>query len=165
MSIKPTFSIGWHLNISFGTCKKTNIFKSVNLEKLNEIALKYPFKILIAEDNFINQKLIIKLFSLLGYDADMVSNGIETLEAIQRKRYDLIFMDMRMPLMDGYEATKNIIAQNAVDRPLIIAMTANANDSDREKCFEAGMDDYITKPIKIDILVKVIKLWGEKKFY
>ena len=144
---------------------KTNIFKSVKLEKFNEIALKYPFKILIAEDNFINQKLIIKVFTLLGYETDIAANGLETLDAIQRKKYDLIFMDIMMPLMNGYEATKIIIAQNALDRPLIIAMTANANDGDRERCFEVGMDDYITKPVKIEIVMNVIKLWGEKKFY
>ena len=135
------------------------------MEKLNEIALKYPFNILIAEDNFINQKLIMKLFTVLGYDTNLATNGIETLDAMQRERYDLIFMDIQMPLMNGYEATKIIRAQNAADRPLIIAMTANANESDRIKCFEAGMDDYVTKPFTINILVKVINLWGEKKFY
>jgi two-component system sensor histidine kinase/response regulator len=135
------------------------------LEKLNEIASKYPFNILIAEDNFINQKLIINLFKLLGYKPDIAANGIETLDAIKRKNYDLVFMDIQMPLMNGYEATKIIVAQNEVALPLIIAMTANANIGDREKCFEAGMDDYITKPINIGALVNVIKLWGEKKFY
>ena len=135
------------------------------MENFNELALKYPFNILIAEDNFINQKLIINLFKLLGYKPDIAANGIETVDAIKRNNYDLVFMDIQMPLMNGYEATKIILAQNEVVHPLIIAMTANANDGDRGKCFEAGMDDYITKPINIGVLVNVIKLWGEKKFY
>jgi len=138
--------------------------KSINLEKLSEIALTYPFNILIAEDNIINQKLIVNVFKLLGYKADIAANGIEALDAIKRKNYDLIFMDIQMPLMNGYEATRIIVEHSKVERPLIIAMTANAMTGDREKCFEAGMDDYITKPMRIEVLVNVIKKWGEKKF-
>jgi len=144
--------------------KKQTISKSINLEKLSEIALNYPFSILVAEDNIINQKLIVNVFKLLGYKADVAANGIEALEAIKRKNYDLIFMDIQMPLMNGYEATRIIVEHSNVDRPLIIAMTANAMTGDKEKCFEAGMDDYITKPMKIEVLVNVIKHWGEKKF-
>jgi CheY-like chemotaxis protein len=119
---------------------------------------------LIAEDNIINQKLIVNVFKLLGYKTDIAANGLEALEALKRKNYDLIFMDIQMPQMNGYEATRIIVEHSKVDRPLIIAMTANAMTGDREKCFEAGMDDYITKPMKIEVLVMVIKLWGEKKF-
>ncbi len=141
-----------------------NTSKTINLEKLSEVAIMYPFRILIAEDNIINQKLIVNVFKLLGYKTDIAGNGLEALEALKRKDYDLIFMDIQMPQMNGYEATRIIVEHSKVDRPLIIAMTANAMTGDREKCFEAGMDDYITKPMKIEVLVKVIKLWGEKKF-
>jgi signal transduction histidine kinase/DNA-binding response OmpR family regulator len=144
--------------------QRRNTSKTINLEKLSEVAVNYPFRILIAEDNIINQKLIVNVFKLLGYKTDIAANGLEALEALKRKNYDLIFMDIQMPHMNGYEATRIIVEHSKVDRPLIIAMTANAMTGDREKCFEAGMDDYITKPMKIEVLVKVIKLWGEKKF-
>jgi len=138
---------------------KRNIF-----EKLNEISEKYPFSILIAEDNIINQKLITNIFKILGYKADIAANGIEVLEAIKRKNYDLIFMDIQMPQMNGYEATRIIVQRRKEERPVIIAMTANAMTGDREKCIEVGMDDYITKPMKIENLVNIVQLWGEKKF-
>lgn len=119
---------------------------------------------MIAEDNIINQKLIVNVFKILGYSADIAANGIEAVEAVKRKNYDLIFMDIQMPLMNGYEATRLILEHSDGERPWIVAMTANAMTGDKESCFEAGMDDYITKPMKIETLVKVIKLWGEKKF-
>ncbi len=138
--------------------------KLPKFENLNEISDKYPFNILIAEDNIINQKLITNIFKLLGYKADIAANGIEALEAIKRKNYDLIFMDIQMPQMNGYEATRIIVQRRKEERPVIIAMTANAMTGDREKCIEAGMDDYITKPMRIENLVNVIQLWGERKF-
>ena len=133
-------------------------------EKLTEISKKYPFQILVAEDNLINQKLIRNVFDLLGYKTDIAANGLEALEAIKRKNYTLIFMDIQMPEMNGYEATSIIVERRKEDRPIIIAMTANAMQGDRDKCIEAGMDDYITKPMKINDLVRVIKFWGEKIF-
>ena len=138
--------------------------KLPKFENLNEISDKYPFNILIAEDNIINQKLITNIFKLLGYKADIAANGIEALDAIKRKNYDLIFMDIQMPQMNGYEATRIIVQRRKEERPVIIAMTANAMTGDREKCIEAGMDDYITKPMRIENLVNVIQLWGERKF-
>jgi len=136
----------------------------INYEKLKEISKEYPFQILIAEDNQINQKIIRNIFEILGYKTDFAANGIEALEALKRKNYNLVFMDIQMPEMNGYEATKIIIQRWKEDRPIIIAMTANAMQGDKEKCFEAGMDDYLSKPMKIDDLVKVIKIWGSKKF-
>ena len=144
--------------------KKTNVGKIADLEKLSTTAQKYPFTILLVEDNMINQKLIINIFKLLGYKTDIAANGIEALEALKRKNYNLIFMDIQMPLMNGYEATRIIVEHRKEDRPLIIAMTANAMAGDREKCLETGMDDYISKPMKIEVLVHVIQFWGEKKF-
>jgi CheY-like chemotaxis protein/HPt (histidine-containing phosphotransfer) domain-containing protein len=131
------------------------------LTKTAKIAETIPLKILVAEDNIINQKLIIKILSQMGYVADVVSNGLEVIEAIKRQRYDLIFMDVQMPEMDGLEATRNILKNwKPNDRPVIIAMTANVMHGDREMCIEAGMDDYIGKPILIDKLVEKIRKWA-----
>jgi signal transduction histidine kinase/DNA-binding response OmpR family regulator/sensor domain CHASE-containing protein len=131
-------------------------------EELSQISKRYPFNILVAEDNIINQKLIRNVFELLGYKMDIAANGIEALDSLKRKNYNLIFMDIQMPEMNGYEATSIIIQRRKEDRPIIIAMTANAMRGDREKCIEAGMDDYITKPMRVDDLIKVIEFWGKK---
>ena len=144
--------------------KAQTVIEPTNYEKLKEISKAYPFQILIAEDNQINQKIIRNIFEILGYKTDIAANGIEALEALKRKSYNLVFMDIQMPEMNGYEATKIIIQRWKEDRPIIIAMTANAMQGDKEKCLEAGMDDYISKPMKIDDLVKVIKIWGNKQF-
>lgn len=144
--------------------KIIHVAKPKDFDKLGEVALKYPFTILIVEDNIINQKLITNIFKLLGYKADLAANGIEALDALKRKNYDLIFMDIQMPLMNGYEATKIIIEHRKEDGPVIIAITANAMAGDRDKCLEVGMDDYITKPMKIEALIRIIQLWGDKKF-
>lgn len=144
--------------------KKLIVENTPDSEKLNEIAKNYPFQILIAEDNLINQKLIRNIFELLGYKADLAANGLEALDALKRKNYNLIFMDIQMPEMNGYEATEIIVEHRKDDRPIIIAMTANAMKGDREKCVEAGMDDYITKPMRVNDLIKVIQFWGNKQF-
>lgn len=132
--------------------------------KLTEVSKNYPFQILVAEDNLINQKLIRNVFDLLGYKTDIAANGLEALDALKRKNYTLIFMDIQMPEMNGYEATGIIVERRKEDRPIIIAMTANAMQGDRDKCIEAGMDDYMSKPIKINELIRIISFWGEKKF-
>jgi signal transduction histidine kinase/CheY-like chemotaxis protein len=103
--------------------------------------------ILIAEDNSINQRVALRLLELLGYRADVVSSGREALVAVQHQRYDVILMDMRMPELDGVETTRQIRQMPQHANTWIIAMTANAMAQDRELCFEAGMDDYLTKPI------------------
>ena len=144
--------------------KEKAITNTPAAENLNEVSKTYPFQILVAEDNLINQKLIRNVFELLGYKADIAANGLEALEALKRKNYNLIFMDIQMPEMNGYEATTIIIERRKENRPVIIAMTANAMQGDRDKCMEVGMDDYITKPMKINDLIKVIKFWGEIKF-
>jgi len=144
--------------------KKQAIINTPNLEKLSEIAKEYPFQILIAEDNLINQKLIRNIFELLGFKVDISANGQEALDALKRKNYNLIFMDIQMPEMNGYEATSIIVKHMKTDRPIIIAMTANAMQGDRDKCFEVGMDDYVTKPMKVNDLIKVIQFWGNRQF-
>lgn len=118
-------------------------------------------RILLAEDNMVNQKLVTYMLKKLGYSADIAANGIEALEAVERQPYDLIFMDVQMPEMDGLEATKAIIDKYGNNRPTIIAMTANAMEGDREKCLQAGMDDYISKPINIQVVDRALKKWGQ----
>ena len=129
-----------------------------------DLAQRYPLHILIAEDNGVNQKLAVRLLSRFGYTADVAANGLEVLAALQRKHYDLIFMDVMMPEMDGLEATRKILhlCPNLSSVPLIVAMTANAMSGDRELCLEAGMNDYISKPITPSAVRDVITQWGER---
>ncbi len=119
-------------------------------------ALLYPMDILIAEDNPINQKLIERILCKLGYNADVTDNGYEVLKKITKKSYDLILMDIQMPVMDGLEATRNIRNLN-IQQPFIVAMTANALSEDRDICISQGMDSYISKPIKLDVLISIFK--------
>ncbi|HVU37467.1 MAG TPA: response regulator [Opitutales bacterium] len=109
-------------------------------------------RVLLADDNAINQKVAMSMISKLGYRADPAANGLEALDAVKRQHYDIIFMDVQMPEMDGLEATRQIRARSAVEGkrgPWIIALTANAMQDDRDMCFAAGMDDYVTKPFKV----------------
>jgi CheY-like chemotaxis protein len=120
-------------------------------------ALRHPLRILLAEDNVVNQKLALRLLQQMGYRADLASNGIEAIESVQRQTYDVILMDVQMPDMDGLEASRQINARwQPNDRPRIIAMTANAMQGDREMCIAAGMDDYLTKPIRVERLVEAL---------
>jgi CheY-like chemotaxis protein len=112
-----------------------------------------PLRLLLAEDNIINQKVATRILSQMGYRPDVVHNGLEVLEALERQKYDVILMDVQMPDMDGLDATRQIrLRYTGVKRPWIIAMTANAMDSDRKNCFDAGMDGYLSKPVRIEAL-------------
>ena len=123
-----------------------------------DFALAYPFTMLIAEDNLMNQRLIMRIINKLGYRADLANNGQEALDMIREKDYDLVLMDIQMPELDGIQATK-IIRRRYGSSPLIMAMTANAMNEDFERCINAGMDDYISKPLDIELLVqKLINL-------
>ncbi|MDF0552527.1 PAS domain S-box protein [Kamptonema sp. UHCC 0994] len=114
-------------------------------------------RILLAEDNLVNQKVALRILERLGYRADVANNGLEALEALQRKTYDTVLMDVQMPEMDGLETARYINQHWPIQRrPRIIAMTANAMQGDREKCLEAGMDDYITKPIQFTELIQAL---------
>jgi CheY-like chemotaxis protein len=121
------------------------------------MAARHPLRILLAEDNAVNQKLALRLLQQMGYRADLASNGLEAVESVQRQTYDVVLMDVQMPELDGLDATRRICAlMSPNERPRIVAMTANAMQGDRDMCLAAGMDDYITKPIRVDQLVKAL---------
>ena len=126
--------------------------------------MRHPLRILLAEDNVVNQKLALRLLQQMGYRADLASNGIEAIESVRRQTYDVILMDVQMPEMDGLEASRQINARwQSRDRPRIIAMTANAMQGDRDMCLAAGMDDYLTKPIRVERLVEALNQASARK--
>jgi len=128
------------------------------------MASRHPLRILLAEDNVVNQKLALRILQQMGYRADLASNGIEAVESVERQTYDVVLMDVQMPEMDGLEAARRITAKwSANERPRIVAMTANAMQGDREMCLEAGMDDYLTKPIRVERLVAALNLVAIRK--
>jgi PAS domain S-box-containing protein len=117
----------------------------------------YPLRILLAEDNVVNQKVALHLLQRLGYRADVAGNGLEVLEALRRQAYDVILMDVQMPEMDGLITTQQIRQEwQPRLRPYIIAMTANAMQGDRQTCLDVGMDDYLSKPIRIEALMRAL---------
>ncbi len=118
--------------------------------------------VLVAEDNLINQKIVIKALQNIGYRCDVVANGLEVLSSLQRQRYDIVMMDVQMPEMDGLQATREVIKQYGDKRPIIIAMTAGAYEKDKQECLDAGMDDYITKPFDFDNFYYKFNFWKGK---
>jgi len=130
--------------------------------KLSEdFARQYPLRILIGEDDPMNQQLALIILKRLGYQADVAGNGKDVLEIVSNKTYDLILMDIQMPEMDGLEATRMIrLCLNI--QPVVVAMTANAMMGDREECLRSGMDDYISKPINLDELTEILAKWAQR---
>jgi signal transduction histidine kinase/DNA-binding response OmpR family regulator len=122
-----------------------------------KMAHRHPLRILLAEDNAVNQKLALRLLEKMGYRANVAENGLEVLEALEHQPYDVVLMDVQMPEMDGLEASRQIVAHwPAGKRPRIIAMTANAMQGDREIALAAGMDDYVAKPIRVEELMAAL---------
>jgi len=122
-----------------------------------QLAQRLPLRILLAEDNVVNQQVALHLLQRMGYRADVAGNGLEVLEALSRQSYDVVLMDVQMPEMDGLTATERINQDFTLqERPRIIAMTANAMLGDREMCLEVGMDDYISKPIRVEELSRAL---------
>ncbi len=122
----------------------------------DSFAKDYPLRILIAEDNLINQKLIARMLQKLGYETTIVENGIQVIDALKKKNFNVILMDIQMPEMDGFKTTQ-FIRQMPFDQPYIIALTANAMSQDEEECLKMGMNDFVAKPIRITDIINVLK--------
>jgi CheY-like chemotaxis protein len=125
----------------------------------SDLALNYPLNILVAEDNPINQQVVLHILQKLGYKPTIVENGQEAVASVSKGSYDIILMDLQMPEMDGIEATR-IIRETMSDPPVIIALTANVMEGDEEECLNAGMSDYIGKPVKLEELVGKLQKWA-----
>lgn len=122
-----------------------------------DFAKENPCRILIAEDNLLNQKLLVKILDKLGYEVEIAENGVEALEIVKQKKFDILFMDLQMPIMDGLEATVRILDEVGLEQqPSIIAVTANVSRNIREECLMIGMKDYIAKPIDINKIAKAL---------
>ncbi len=148
--------------------KEIEPIKKVIARDMGMLSQSYPHKILLVEDNRVNQKLGQMMLKKLGYDCDIAANGLEAIKAVrvledENAYYSLIFMDMQMPEMDGLEATRRMVKMYGDQRPPIVAMTANAFVEDREKCFEVGMVDFIAKPFKLEDLERVLIKFGEEQ--
>jgi CheY-like chemotaxis protein len=125
------------------------------------LASRFPLTLLLAEDNRVNQKVILRMFQILGYEADLAENGAQALEALRRKAYDLVFMDVHMPEMDGLEATRRICQEwPESSRPSILALTAGAFDDNRAECIAAGMSGFIAKPVRLAELAAAIETFA-----
>ncbi|MGF1485628.1 MAG: response regulator [Prochloraceae cyanobacterium] len=134
------------------------IYQSKDWEFDDSFARELPLRLLLAEDVPVNQKVALNILQKIGYRADIASDGSEAIEALQRQEYDLIFMDVQMPEMDGLEVTRQIRRRtDNKSKPWIVAMTAHAMESHRQECFEAGMNDYISKPVRLEDIVRVLQ--------
>ena len=149
-----------------GSCFSFNIELDLDTEPTAELLAKIPttpvisstMKILVVDDSHINRRVALRLLEKLNIHADAANSGFEALDRLQTETYDVILMDMQMPEMDGLETTQKIRQLHLTKRPFIIALTANAFDSDRERCLQAGMDEFLTKPFVFEDLQEKIAL-------
>ena len=118
-------------------------------EAPEQLLPRVTLRILLAEDNSVNQKVALQMLRKLGYSADVASDGLQALALVRQQHYDVVLMDIQMPEMDGLQASANIRAMAEITQPYVVAMTANALTSDRERCIDAGMDDFVAKPVRI----------------
>ena len=135
-----------------------NLGSGFNGDVVPSCSTDEPLRILMAEDNAINQRVAKLILKRSGFDIDLVADGCEALDAHRAKPYDLILMDCQMPIMDGFEASRQI-RKLSQRQPVIIAVTANALVGERERCLTAGMDDYLSKPFQADQLVALVTKW------
>ncbi|PZO45129.1 MAG: hypothetical protein DCF19_01160 [Pseudanabaena frigida] len=133
--------------------QKANSYPSFNVD--SNFASKHPFKILVVEDNSVNQQIFLLMLERLGYQGDVVGNGLEAINALERQPYDLVFLDIQMPIMDGLTACQHI-RQRSEHSPWIIGLSANAFSESRETALSAGMNDYLTKPLEIEELITTL---------
>ena len=124
----------------------------------SQMATRHPLRVLLAEDNALNQEMALQILARFGYSADVVGNGVDAIRAVRTSRYDVVLMDVQMPEMDGLEAARRICSElPRLERPKLVAMTANAMAGDREECLAAGMDDYVSKPIRVPELAAALE--------
>lgn len=161
--IKPSQFFDILVDISSGKQVTRRMQETESVSSFDaDMGKRYPLRILLTEDNVNNQKLALLVLGRLGYRADVAGNGIEALDALRRQAYDLVLMDVQMPDMDGLEATREIRRLwSEKHRPWIVAMTANAMQGDREMCLQAGMNDYVTKPIRLENVIASLKFGWE----
>ncbi len=161
--IKPAQLFNVLVNLSTGTYVEPVTPEQVSTDQNEahfdaQIGQHHPLRILLAEDNATNQKLMLHFLQQIGYTADIAANGIEALDALQRQTYDVILLDVNMPEMDGLETARRIVSTWPVtERPYMIAMTASAMPGDREMCLQAGMHEYVSKPIRLPTLVAALE--------
>ncbi len=154
--IKPSHLYETLINI-FAHQPRHVVQETASSEFDRQMGRRHPLRILLAEDNVVNQKVATALLQRLGYRADVVSNGLEVLDALRRQPYDVVLLDVQMPELDGVETARRIRAEWPPERqPRLIAMTANAMEGDREQYLESGMDDYVSKPVRVDELKRAL---------
>ena len=151
-----------------GRRRKMNAVEPVTLKppapRVNQEYENFQVRVLVAEDNVVNQTVAVRLLEKLGIRADIAGNGREAIEMMRILPYDIVFMDCQMPEMNGYEAVAEIRRREEPGRRIpVIAMTAEATEGSRERCIEAGMDDFITKPVKIEALIDGLRRWAISK--
>ncbi|KAJ3028175.1 hypothetical protein HDV00_010608 [Rhizophlyctis rosea] len=162
-SIRTGKGSTFYFTLQFDEAEQLNPRKDeLAADALKDFASQYPMKILMAEDNAVNQKLAIRMMGKLGYTMDLANNGEEAWNMVKADpTYDLILMDMQMPIMGGIEATEKIRNDPSITKqPFVIALTANAMDTDRHRCIAAGMNAHLSKPVKMDLLAETIKNFG-----